>query len=303
MRTMPADDFLTSASDQSRPTEVLQNELIEKFGSHWLVSSRHTNQRNDTWLLHSEQGVTAVVKWYRWLSGDAIAGVIEAERRAREAGVPVPAVLYRSVSSPLVVYAHVNGQHYVADSPALVDACAELFVRQLVGLRGFRPTWTPARPSRLPRRAQEAVANSPDQRLERAISESWHQLVALAADQPVMASHTDWRVDNIFFLDAEVAAVLDWEDVVLLPAAEAVGYAAGSLTHSWRETLQRPLALPAVMRFLEVAGERLAWQPGSPEMAHARLATYFTCAVRLAEEQRCGGTAVTYGELQTAFGG
>jgi Phosphotransferase enzyme family len=278
-------------------------ELTELFGSHRLVPSRHTNQRNDTWLLYSEQGVTAVVKWYRWLSGDAITGVIEAECRVRKVGVPVPEVLHRSTRGPLVVYAHIDGQHCVPDSLTLVDACAELFVRQLVGLRGFRPTWTPARPSRLPRRAQEAIVNSPDQRLERAISESWYQLAALAADQPVTASHTDWRADNLLVRDGKVAAVLDWEDVVTLPAAEAVGYAAGSLTHSWRETLQRPLALPAVMRFLEVAGERLAWQPGSPEMAHARLAAYFTCAVRLAEEQHRGGAAVTYGELQTAIGG
>lgn len=301
--TTAVDDFLNSASDRSQPTGFPQDELIEKFGPHRLVPFLHTNQRNDTWLLHSEQGMTAIVKWYHWLSSDAITEVIEAERRARDAGVPVPRVLYRSTSRPLVVYAHADGQHYVADSPTLVDACAELFVRQLGGLHGFRPTWAPARPSGLPRRARESITNSSDQRLERAISESWYQLAALAADQPVTASHTDWRADNMLFLDDEVAAVLDWEDVVLLPAAEAVGYAAGSLTHSWRETLQRPLALPAVMRFLEAAGERLAWQPGSPRMAHARLAAYFTCAVRLAEEQHRGGAAVTYGELQTALGG
>lgn len=289
--------------EQRAQIELIHIELIEKFGPHRLIPSHHTNQRNDTWLLHSEQGVVGVVKWCRWLSNKTMTGVIEAERRARAAGVPVPEVLYRSISRPLVVYAYVDGEHRIPDSIALTDACAESFVRQLDGLRGFLPTWTPARPSSLPRRAHEAIANSPDQRLGRAVSESWHRLAELAADQPVAASHADWRADNILFLDREVAAVLDWEDVVMLPAAEAAGYAAGSLTHSWRETLQRPLALPAVMRFLEVTGELLAWQPGSPEMAHARLAAYFTCAVRLAEEQHRGGAAVTYGELQTALGG
>lgn len=279
-------------------------ELTEVFGLHRLAPSRHTNQRNDTWLLHSEQGVAAVVKWYRWLPEDAIAGVIEVECRARDAGVPVPDVLYRSTSRPLVVYAYVAGEHRVPNSFELVDACAELFVRQLVGLDGFRPTWTPARPSNLPRRAQEAIAKGSDCRLGQAISESWHQLARLALDRPVVASHTDWRADNILVLDDhQVAAVLDWEDVVMLPAAEAVGYGAGSLTHSWRESLYRPVALPPVMRFLEMAGRRLTWKPGSPEMVHARLAAFFTCAVRLAEDQHCGRSAVTHEELQATLGG
>ncbi|MGH3628746.1 MAG: phosphotransferase [Sciscionella sp.] len=284
-------------------TELLHAELNEVFGPHRLTPSRHTNQRNHAWLLHSEQGVAAVVKWYRWLSEDAIAGVIEAERRARDAGVPVPGVLYRSTSRPLVVYAYVSGEHRVPDGFEFVDACAELFVRQLGGLDGFRPMWTPARPLGLPRRAQEAVVNSQDRLLGLAISESWQRLAQLALDQPAVASHSDWRADNILVHAGQVAAVLDWEDVVVLPAAEAVGYGAGSLTHSWRETLYRPVALPPVMRFLEVAARRLTWEPGAPEMVHARLAALFTCAVRLAEDQHRGRSAVTHEELRATLGG
>lgn len=298
-----AGDFLTSASDQSRATEFLQDELIEVLGPHRLIPFRHTNQRNDTWLLYSEKGVAAIVKWYRWLSEDAIAGVVEAERRVRDAGVPVPGVLYCSTSRPLIVYAYVDGEHHIPDSFALIDACAELFVRQLGGLDGFRPTWTPARPSSLPRRAHEAASKCPDRQLVLAISESWHRLARLAVDQPVVASHADWRADNILVRDGQVAAVLDWEDVVVLPAAEAVGYGAGSLTHSWRETLYRPVVLPPVMRFLEGAGQRLAWGPGAPEMVHARLAALFTCAVRLAEDQHRGRSAVTHEELRATLGG
>src|SRR5712691_10828275 len=74
--------------------EQLQAELIPLFGPHQLIPARHINQRNETWLLRSERG-DAVVKLYRWLSDDALTGIIEAEERARGAGVPVPAVLYR----------------------------------------------------------------------------------------------------------------------------------------------------------------------------------------------------------------
>lgn len=265
--------------------ELLQDELTAVFGPHRLELVSHTNQRNDTWLLRCERGTGAVVKWYRWLSEDAITGVIEVERRARDAGIPVPAVLHRSTHRPLVVYAHVDGEHYVPRTQALVAACAGLFVQQLEVLCGFTPTWAPVRPSHLPRRAQQAVNVCRDDLLGQAISESWQQLARLAHDQSGLASHTDWRADNILFSGGRVATVLDWEDVALLPATEATGYGAGSLTHSWREALYRPLALPPVMWFLEAAGRRLAWAAGSPEMAHARLAAFFTCAVRLAEDQ------------------
>jgi hypothetical protein len=243
------------------------------------------------------------VKSFRSLSRDAVTGIIQAEEWARAAGLPVPDVLYRSAQWPLIAYAYVNGRHQIPGDPALISICAELFVRQLGALRGFRPTWTPIRPDRLPRRAQEASNNCSDNRLCEAIRESWQQLSRLACDRPGVASHVDWRADNILFLDGQVAAVLDWEDVVLLPSAEAVGYGAGSLTHSWREALYRPLALPAVMWFLAAAGNRLAWEPGSPEAAHARLAAFFTCAVRLAEDQQRGAAGISYDDLRASLGG
>jgi hypothetical protein len=281
--------------------EHLQAELTPLFGPHQLIPARHINQRNETWLLRSERG-DAVVKLYRCLSHDALTGIIEAEERARGAGLPVPAVLYRSARWPLIVYAYVHGTHQIPGDPALINICAELFVRQLGALRGFRPTWTPIRPDGLPRRAQEAINNCSDNQLRETIRASWQQLSRLACDQEA-ASHVDWRADNILFLNGQVAAVLDWEDVVLLPSAEAVGYGAGSLTHSWREALYRPLALPAVMWFLEAAGNRLAREPGSPGAAHARLAAFFTCAVRLAEDQQRGAATIAYDDLRASLGG
>jgi hypothetical protein len=281
--------------------EHLQAELTPLFGPHQLIPARHINQRNETWLLRSERG-DAVVKLYRCLSHDALTGIIEAEERARGAGLPVPAVLYRSARWPLIVYAYVHGTHQIPGDPALINICAELFVRQLGALRGFRPTWTPIRPDGLPRRAQEAINNCSDNQLRETIRASWQQLSRLACDQEA-ASHVDWRADNILFLNGQVAAVLDWEDVVLLPSAEAVGYGAGSLTHSWREALYRPLALPAVMWFLEAAGSRLAREPGSPGAAHARLAAFFTCAVRLAEDQQRGAATIAYDDLRASLGG
>jgi hypothetical protein len=253
-------------------------------------------------LLRSE-GRDAVVKLYRRLSDDAVTGIIEAEERARAAGLPVPEVLYRSAQWPLIAYAQVNGMHQIPSDPALINICAELFVRQLGALRGFRPTWTPIRPDRLPRRAREVIHNCSDNQLREAIHESWRQLSRLAGEQPEVASHVDWRADNILFSDGQVAAVLDWEDVVLLPSAEAVGYGAGSLTHSWREALHRPLDLSAVMWFLEAAGNRLAWEPGSSGAVHARLAAFFTCAVRLAEDQQRGAATISYDDLRVSLAG
>jgi Ser/Thr protein kinase RdoA (MazF antagonist) len=187
-----------------------------------LTPLSHENQRNETWHLQTDHG-RVIVKWYRWLSRDAVTEVVEAEDRARYAGLPVPDVLYRSLREPLVSYAYVDGVHRIPCVSADVDTCAALFVRQLDGLSSFRPRWTPTRPARLPHRAEEAVCRSDDARLAQAVTETWEQLGQLAAIEAVSASHTDWRADNILFAGDKVAAVLDWEDVVLLPAAEAVG--------------------------------------------------------------------------------
>lgn len=280
------------------------DELSEVFGPLHLTPIRHARQRNQTWLLHGECGLTAVVKRYRSLSQAAISGVIDAENRARDAGVPVPRVLYRSPDRPLVVHAWVLGQHDVPRSFDLIDACAQQFVRHLRGLRGFLPAWTPPRPPQPPLRAREAITRSPDVQLSEDISASWSQLGSLASGRPTVASHADWRADNILILDGQVAAVLDWEYVVLLPAAEAVGYAAGSLTHSWRETLYQPLDLLPVTRFLDTAARCLNWEAGSLRAVNARLAAFHTCAVRLAEDQHrgCADSAITRDDLWAALG-
>lgn len=288
-------------SDELDEDEQLRVELAESLGTGRFSVLRHRQQRNDTWLFDGVHG-RAVVKRYRCLTADGVAGVLQAEACARTAGIVVPEVLYRSSNGRVVAYAHVTGEHRVQLGREEVELCGELFTRQLYVLAGFHPDWTAPRPPMLPRRAQEAVCGGTDEHLAVAITELWEQLARLARERPSTASHTGWRADNILFTGTRAAAVLDWEDVVLLPAAEAIGYAAASLTHSWRETLYQPLELDPVENFLHVVRTFIGWRSDSPEMNHARAAAFFTCAVRVAEDQRRGAAKVSLDELRSAFG-
>jgi aminoglycoside phosphotransferase (APT) family kinase protein len=261
----------------------------------------HEKQRNDTWLLRSAGGMV-VVKRHRWLTGADVDDILHAEEVARTAGVPVPAALRRFAGGTAVVYVHAVGTHRVPHQLELVDPCAELFLRQLDALHDFAPTWAPTRPAALPRRAAKATAECREPHLVETIHRTWLELEQLAKDHPSTASHVDWRTDNLLFADDEVSAVLDWEAVALLPAAEAIGYAAGSLTHTWRGSLSRPFALPPVMRFLDICGGQRGWYPNSSEADHARLAALFTCAVRVAEDQQRGAAITTVNDLHETLG-
>lgn len=274
--------------------------VTEALGADTVTPLRHEKQRNQTWLVDSSGG-PVVVKRYRWLNGREVDAVLRAEAWVRDAGIPVPAVLRRFFHGTVVVYAHAAGTHLLPDRPELVDACAELFARQLDALSDFVPTWMPARPNTLPAHAAEAIARCQDPRLARTVAMAWRELARLATERPATASHVDWRADNLLFADGDVSAVLDWEAVSSLPAAEAIGYAAGSCTHSWRASLSRPLALPSVVRFLETCGARRGWQPNAPETSHARLAALFICAVRVAEDQQRGAAAVSINDLHATF--
>lgn len=274
--------------------------VTDALGADSVTPLRHERQRNQTWLVSSASGLV-VVKWYRWLTGPEIDAILSAEALARAAGLPVPVVLDRFADGTVVVYAFARGVHLLPERPGLVDACAEMFVRQLDALADFVPTWMPARPTTLPTNAAEAAASSQDPRLSRTITTTWRELARLAADQPATASHVDWRADNLLFADGGVSAVLDWEAIASLPAAEAVGYAAGSCTQSWRASLSRPLTLPPVVRFLKTCAARRGWTPNAPEAAHARLAALHTCAVRVARDQQRGAAAVSVKDLHATF--
>lgn len=274
--------------------------VTEALGAGSVTPLRHDKQRNRTWLVDTTSG-SVVVKRYRWMTGQEVDAVLRAEARVREAGIPVPAVLRRFAHGTVVVYAQARGTHLLPDGPDIVDACAELFARQLDALSNFVPTWMPTRPTTLPTRAAEAAASCCDAHLARTITTAWRELARLATERPATASHVDWRADNLLFADGEVSAALDWEAVASLPAAEAIGYAAGSCTHSWRTSLSRPLTLPPVVRFLETCAAHRGWKPNDPEAVHARLAALFTCAVRVAEDQQRGAAAVSVNDLHATL--
>jgi aminoglycoside phosphotransferase (APT) family kinase protein len=277
--------------------KLVRDELSEVFGEVELAELRHPNQCNVTWSMTSAR-TWAIVKQYRWLTPDEVGEVLRAEALVAAAGVPVPEVLHRCQDGLSVAYRYVDGTHLVPSRADLVDECASLFVRQLTALDGFVPSWQRPRPAGLPRRARQALDGCRDERLSRLLLTAWAELCRLAEIRPVTASHIDWRSDNILFADGRACAVLDWEGMVLLPPGEAVGYAASSLTHTWRDDLYQPLTLPPVVRFLETAGTQL----DSAGRAHARLAARYACAIRLAEDRAAGGATVSMAELSSVFG-
>lgn len=270
--------------------KVVRDELDEVFGSVRLTELRHSNQYNQTWLMEAPR-TRGIVKQYRWLTPDRVAGVLRAEALVAAAGLPVPPVLHRCEDGLSVVYGFVDGAHLIVSETGLVDECADLFVRQLAALAEFLPSWQQPRPVELPRRARKALDGCGDPRLDELLSTAWVELCRLAENRPLTASHVDWRSDNILFAAGRVSAVLDWEGTVRLPAAEAIGYAAASLTHSWRDDLYQPLTLAPVTRFLETASAGL----GAQDREHALLAARFAGGIRLAED--AGRARVSVAEL------
>ncbi|WP_432943318.1 phosphotransferase [Kribbella sp. CA-253562] len=282
----------------ARAPEQLEHELSQAYGRVDLVRLQHPRQANHTWMVEWDHG-PAIVKQYRWIGPDALTEILQAEQRARAAGVPVPEVLHRCEDGLTVVYTLLGGRHVIPLEAGLVDHCAELYAAQLSALADFHSSTARPRPQGLTRRAQEAYDGSADQELRQVIATTWAELSRLGSVRPVGASHMDWRADNLLVNGSRVSGVVDWEFLGPLPAAEAVGCAAGSLTHSWRDELYRPMTVEPVQRFLQTAAELLSWTES--DLAHARLAALHTCAIRLAEDRSGGGALYDAADLKRAL--
>ena len=63
-----------------------------------------------------------------------------------------------------------------------------------------------------------------------------------------MIGHFDWRVENLAFRGAEIAAVYDWDSVAAAPEAVIVGNAAAQFTADWTTGRSDPLPTVDEMR-------------------------------------------------------
>ncbi|MGY0386377.1 phosphotransferase [Nocardioides sp. WG-D5] len=260
----------------------------------------HPRQRNRTRLDSDGSGRPSVLKEYAHLCGEDVRALSKIEHRLRSAGVPMPEMLDWSAEPPTTVHEYVNGEHRTDLTPEMIDAAAEVFAKQLKVLRRTSAPWVPRRPVGLPARSREAAHAARSSYLRDAIVGSWHRISELAASHPWTTTHGDWRADNLLYADDGVLAVLDWEILISVPVAEAVGYAAASLTHSWRPDLRAPLDPGTVVTFIRSAERHHALAPG--ETGHARLAALHVAAVRLAEDEADGIDAPTLSELTRHLG-
>lgn len=260
----------------------------------------HPHQRNQTQLLNDGSGRPSVLKEYTHMCGEDVRALAKIEHRLRTAGVPMPEMLDWSAEPPTTVHEYVDGEHRTDPTLEMVDAAAEVFAKQLKVLRRTRAPWVPRRPVGLPARSREAARAARSSSLRDAIVGSWHRISELAASHPWTTTHGDWRADNLLYADNAVLAVLDWEILISVPVAEAVGYAAASLTHSWRPDLRTPLDPGTVVTFIHSAERHHALAPG--ETGHARLAALHVAAVRLAEDEADGIDAPTLSELTRHLG-
>jgi aminoglycoside/choline kinase family phosphotransferase len=278
---------------------MTSGDAVELPGCQVLARIAHPLQRNRTWLVRY-QGVDAVAKRYRLLSTGSVAELCAIESRLRSTGMAVPELLHRSANAPVTVHARVLGRHVSNLAAAMIADCARMFAAQLLALRDVRASWAPARPISLPWRARVALQAATDAGTVELIVASWQSLSAMSRSGAPATSHADWRADNILFEGERVVAVLDWEDLIVLPAAEAIGYAAASLTHSWRTEIYAPVTVEPIELFLSFARENgmLRAEAGT----HARTAALHTAAVRLAEDQKRGAAAISSRELRMALG-
>lgn len=245
--------------------------------------------------------VHAVAKLYRGWEVAALGDLASAERLVRAAGVPVPNELHRSVDLPLVIYEYVEGEHRTRLSSSLITQSAAVFVRAVVALADFEPSWAPRRPSTLPRRAREAGASTVDSRLVLEIRGGWQMLHELAASAAAYACHSDWRADNLLYRGEEIVAVLDWESLVRVPVCEALGYAAAAVTHSWREELYRPVEAEPAIGFLAAAQREWAAAGGAWFERQAYTACRYAAVVRLAEDRARGCEGISLAGLCSAL--
>lgn len=251
-----------------------------------VVPLAHPRQRNRTWRVRNVDGQEYIAKEYAHLCGDDVQELFKIERRLRSAGLPLPEMIAWCAEPPTTIHEYVEGQHCTRPSAVMVDDVVRAFGRQLKALRGESSPWTPRRPAGLPRRSRQAAIAGRSTVLRSAIVGTWRRLTQLATSQPSVTTHGDWRADNLLYAGGKLAAVLDWEILIDVPVGEAVGYAAASLTHSWRPELRTPLDLSVVVQFIERA-EALHVLPAEAA-GHARLAALHTVVVRLAEDAAAG---------------
>jgi hypothetical protein len=257
----------------------------------------HPRQRNTTrMVVHG--GITAVEKKYRWLSRDQVLQRIEIEDLARAIGVPIPRRLALT-DDGRTVHAWVPGRHVTDPTPAQTTAAARAFALHLAALDGHRPSWALTRPARLPRHAAAAIMGTPASVRELVLA-SWARLAHEATGAVTTCSHLDWRADNLLWDGNRLVAVVDWEDIGLLPAPETVGYAAVAHTHSWRDDLYTPVRFEPIHRFLQASLAAGALR--TVQIPHAATAIQFAAAVRLAEDHRRGVAEKTAADLDTFTG-
>lgn len=272
------------------------------FANLHVVAVRHPSQRHHTFEVRGPH-LHAVAKLYRGLDVAAVRTVSAGEHLVRQAGIPVPRELFRCGEYPLVVHEYVEGEHRTDPSPSLIAASAGMFVRAVVALNGFDPGWAPTRPAALPRRAREAEAVTADTRLLREIHEGWERLHELAVATPAHTCHSDWRADNVLYHDEEIVSALDWESLVRIPACEAMGYAAVSVTHSWRDEIYRPVQTEPPLLFLGAAERQWTAAGGAWYARQAQAAALYSAVLRLAEDRARGCEAVSLAGLSGALRG
>jgi hypothetical protein len=83
----------------------------------------------------------------------------------------------------------------------------------------------------------------------------------------------------------------------VLPAAEAAGYAAASFTHSWRDNLYKAFEVETTSIFLRALRRRAPRLDAGTSGVQLRVATAFTAAVRLGEDQARGVAESTMAEI------
>jgi aminoglycoside phosphotransferase (APT) family kinase protein len=261
----------------------------------------HPRQRNTTYLVHAG-GQVAVAKVYTSLRPSDVDQILMAEHRVSQSGLPIPRLIARIPDASLVLHTYVHGVHRTAPSSSEITSAARHFVTAMSALEHVQPTWAPDRPVRLPYRARQALDDCRDSALCRAITDSWQQLCALADHMSVITAHIDWRSDNLIFDQGTIAGILDWESLARLPWAEAVGYAAGSLTHTWRDKTYQPVTVEPTTAFIEAIDGAGGFAHRGDQWPHVLAASHYTCAVRLAEDQARGVATTTVRELQMIFG-
>lgn len=260
----------------------------------------HPRQRNRTWRVQTAEGRDGVAKQYAHLCGEDVHELSKIERRLRSAGLPMPEMIEWSADPPTTIHELVDGQHCTRPTQAMIDDAARVFGLQIKALRRATISWAPRRPAGLPERSRQAAVAAPSTALRNAIVASWRTLSHLARTQPSVTTHGDWRADNLLYLEDRIAAVLDWEILIEMPLGEAVGYAAASLTHSWRPELQTPVDPDLVAHFLQQS-EALGVLP-TAGAGHARLAAFHAVAVRVVEDASAGIATPTLASIVRHLG-